>query len=153
MCVGGGLKVGFGWGWGPCPSVRNDIVTSRHFFYFFSIYGRLLHNCSSPNAWLISIAAPAHHHETWVAMNTALFSFHDAILGPAVLKIFFRLYCLSGLVRFQETDSKEDSLIDYYVKWSAPNFDTDSHQSYHCLGLAKNIPCKISGLWNCGNLC
>ena len=28
----------------------------------------------------------------------------------------------------------------YYVPWSAPNFDTDSHQSYHGWGLVKKYP-------------
>ena len=47
------------------------------------------------------VTAPAHHHVTWVAVNPALFFFPNAILGPAVLRIFFRLYCLGELVHFQ----------------------------------------------------
>ena len=42
------LVVGF-----PCSSVRNDNV-----FYFFRIYGWLLHYCSSPNAWLVFYHCP-----------------------------------------------------------------------------------------------
>ena len=44
----------------PCPPVRNDIVTPRHLFYYFGLYG------------CFYIIASAHQHVTWEAVYPAL---------------------------------------------------------------------------------
>ena len=54
VCVGGGF--GFGWGWeldSPAYPSATILWPRVSCFIFFSIYGWLLHYCSSPNAWLV----------------------------------------------------------------------------------------------------
>ena len=60
------------------PSVRSSVRPSicpsvqLYYFYFFGVFGRLLHYYSCPNTWLaFFLTAPTQQHATWEAVYPA----------------------------------------------------------------------------------